>query len=60
MAEQKEKRKLTLRCLNCFTRIEPEHGSTEMVCPKCGMGWRLSWPASDSVKIRGPMWDTVK
>jgi len=60
MNEISDKRKSQLRCLNCFTRFEPAEKATEVKCPKCEMEWRITWPANDSVKIRGPVWSTVK
>ena len=60
MSENRDKRKSQLRCLNCFERFEPADNTTQITCPKCGMAWRLSWPARDSVKIRGPVWEALE
>lgn len=60
MSVDRAKRKTQLRCLNCFERFEPEENATEVTCPKCEMEWRVSWPSKNSVKIRGPVWETLE
>ena len=45
------------RCLNCFARISPPPGAKTYKCPHCSFEWRVSWPASDLPRIRGPVWE---
>ena len=46
-----------VRCMNCMERIGPPKGATTHKCPHCGFEWRISWPAPDVPRIRGPVWD---
>jgi hypothetical protein len=48
-----------VRCHNpsCMGRMAPEPGSREIVCPTCGMAYRLFWVTPELPRIRGPVWD---
>ena len=56
---KKETRIGEVRCLKCFTRFRPNLGAETAACPKCGMDWRISWPAPKLAKIRGPVWSKL-
>lgn len=48
-----------VRCHNpsCMGRMEPSPGSQQIVCPACGMAYRLFWVTPDIPRIRGPVWE---
>lgn len=48
-----------VRCHNpsCMGRITPEPGSQQIVCPTCGMAYRLFWVTPELPRIRGPVWE---
>ncbi len=48
-----------VRCHNpsCMERMTPAPGSQQVVCPTCGMAYRLSWVTPELPRIRGPVWE---
>ena len=47
------KKKVELRCLNCFERIEVMPGAEQITCPKCGIKYSLAWLDPEQAKIVG-------
>ncbi len=48
-------KKIEVRCLNCFERIEVDSGTARVACPKCGIQYKVAWPAPRQAKIVGRM-----
>ncbi|HID18020.1 TPA: hypothetical protein EYP27_00590 [Candidatus Bathyarchaeota archaeon] len=43
----------TVRCPNCLSKIPVRKNSAEVVCEKCGIGYRICWPSPSQPMIRG-------
>lgn len=48
------------RCHNpsCMGRLQPQAGEKQVMCPECGMEYRVYWIRPDFPRIRGPVWET--
>lgn len=44
----------TLRCLECFQRIEVLPKAKRLKCPNCGSEYFIYWPNPNVAKIKGP------
>ena len=43
---------LTVRCLNCSTRIQVEKDTQEATCPSCGTTFIITWISPNQPKIK--------